>query len=224
MVPGAGLEPARTPPGPRDFKSYYILAQHHQLNSTSLFSKGLGAGVCSSLSMLLMVWAQLRAQSDFERQGRCMSKKEPNRDTTGIAEPYEPTPQERAAREALRSRRKRTPRVLLTESKLAGKSMVGWSLEHPNQSAAQYLLMESLGTVEPNFYGPLITQLLKAATNGTEVSEASVNFMVSVIKSIKPKDELEAMLAAQMGAVHMFEHGVRTPAEWRGKHCPTGLR
>ena len=32
---------------------------------------------------------------------------------------------------------------------------------------------------------------------------AGVNFMLSVVKGIKPRDQLEAMLAAQMAAVHM---------------------
>ena len=33
--------------------------------------------------------------------------------------------------------------------------------------------------------------------------EASVNFMLAVIKGIKPRDHLEAMLAGQMAAIHM---------------------
>jgi hypothetical protein len=34
------------------------------------------------------------------------------------------------------------------------------------------------------------------------VNERRLNFMVSVIKGIEPKDQLETMLAAQMAAVH----------------------
>jgi hypothetical protein len=30
-----------------------------------------------------------------------------------------------------------------------------------------------------------------------------LNFMLSVVKGIEPRDQIEAMLAAQMGAVHM---------------------
>jgi hypothetical protein len=40
-------------------------------------------------------------------------------------------------------------------------------------------------------------------SQGRNIDEAGLNFMLSVIKGIKPKDQLEAMLAAQMAAVHM---------------------
>ena len=49
LVPGAGLEPARTLPGPRDFKSYHTLAEQYQAQSHALLSRGLRAGVCPRL-------------------------------------------------------------------------------------------------------------------------------------------------------------------------------
>jgi hypothetical protein len=36
------------------------------------------------------------------------------------------------------------------------------------------------------------------------LSEMALNFMISVIKGVEPKDPLEAMLAAQMAAVHIL--------------------
>jgi len=53
LVPGAGLEPARTLPGPRDFKSHPTLAQQHQPKPKIRFFRGLGAGVCPCLSVPL---------------------------------------------------------------------------------------------------------------------------------------------------------------------------
>ena len=50
LVPGAGLEPARTLPGPRDFKSHPALMQQRQTKSKSRFLTGLAVGVCSCLS------------------------------------------------------------------------------------------------------------------------------------------------------------------------------
>ncbi len=50
LVPGAGLEPARILPDPRDFKSHSTLAQQHQAKSKLRFSTGLAAGVCCCLS------------------------------------------------------------------------------------------------------------------------------------------------------------------------------
>ena len=35
------------------------------------------------------------------------------------------------------------------------------------------------------------------------MDEATLNFMLSVIAGVEPKDQVEAMLAAQMAAVHM---------------------
>ena len=36
-----------------------------------------------------------------------------------------------------------------------------------------------------------------------KVDERALNFMLSVVKGIKPRDQVEAMLAAQMAAVHV---------------------
>jgi hypothetical protein len=47
-----------------------------------------------------------------------------------------------------------------------------------------------------------IGQLINASKE-KEVSESGTNFMLSVIKGVEPRDQTEAMLAAQMAAVHM---------------------
>jgi hypothetical protein len=45
--------------------------------------------------------------------------------------------------------------------------------------------------------------LLSAGTQGRTADEHGLNFMLSVVKGIEPKDQVEAMLAAQMAAIHM---------------------
>ena len=62
--------------------------------------------------------------------------------------------------------------------------------------------MRALGTTDFDFYNGLLGQLLNASKE-KEVSESGTNFMLSVIKGIEPRDQIEAMLAAQMAAVHM---------------------
>jgi len=62
--------------------------------------------------------------------------------------------------------------------------------------------MRALGTTDFDFYSGLLCQLLNASKE-KEVSESGTNFMLSVIKGIEPRDQTEAMLAAQMAAVHM---------------------
>lgn len=63
--------------------------------------------------------------------------------------------------------------------------------------------MEALGTTDIYFMEGLLGQLANASVQGGKIDENGINFMLSVIKAIKPKDQLEAMLAAQMAAVHM---------------------
>jgi hypothetical protein len=48
----------------------------------------------------------------------------------------------------------------------------------------------------------LLKQLAIAGSHGRQIDEDALNFMLSVVTGIKPKDQLEAMLAAQMAATH----------------------
>jgi hypothetical protein len=114
---------------------------------------------------------------------------------------YQPTEEERAARERVRSRPKQTSRVKVSVSSEGERLMADWTLESP---AGHYLLMEALGTSDPDFYKPIMSHLLRASTHGPQIDEAEVNFLISVIKGVQPQDQLEAMLASQMGAVHML--------------------
>ena len=127
-----------------------------------------------------------------------MSKKERNRKSTEIAKPYEPTPEEHAALEAVRARRKETPRVKVDEN--AHKLV----LDHPEPYYGCSLLMKALGTLDPDFYQGFVSQLAKAATQGQSPDEVSLNFLIAIVKGVEPRDQLEAMLAAQMGAIHML--------------------
>ena len=63
--------------------------------------------------------------------------------------------------------------------------------------------MESLGTADFDFYDGLLTQLVNVGTQGKTPDERGTNFMLAMVKGIGPKDEIEAMMAAQMAAVHM---------------------
>ena len=63
--------------------------------------------------------------------------------------------------------------------------------------------METLGTADADFVAELLEQLVSVSSHYGLPIEGRVNFMLGVIKSIKPNDHLEAMLAAQMALVHM---------------------
>src|SRR5260370_12464265 len=47
-----------------------------------------------------------------------------------------------------------------------------------------------------------LRQLTNVSSPGEQIDERGLNFMVSVVKGIQPRDQVEAMLAAQMAAVH----------------------
>ena len=108
---------------------------------------------------------------------------------------------ELAAVDRMRSATKfRPPRVMFLKSD--GGWRVAYSKPVPlNVGAA--LVMESLGITDDLFFDDLLRQLMNAGPFGSEPDEGSVNFMLSVIRGIKPKDNVEAMLGAQMAALHM---------------------
>jgi hypothetical protein len=122
--------------------------------------------------------------------------------TKAVAVPYEPTPEEQAVLDAARERRgarARAPRFKI-EGKGKAQKLV---IDHPHLETGGRLLMEALGTASPEFVTPFLNQITNAASKGQEPDEAAINFMLAVINGIEPRDEIEAMLAAQMAAVHI---------------------
>jgi len=117
---------------------------------------------------------------------------------TDISKSYEPTPDEGVAVKAVLARRKKTPYIKISEK--GGRAQL--SLDHPNQVHGQALLMEVFATGEVAFYRELLLQLANAGSQGEEVDEHGLNFMVAVIKGVEPRDQLETALGAQMAAVH----------------------
>src|SRR5207248_7082534 len=77
------------------------------------------------------------------------------------------------------------------------------SIDHPDEDVGELLIMEAIGTEDHDFFRALVKQLAHAPLSEGQFDEDNLNSMLSVVKSIKPRDNLEAMLAAQMGAVHL---------------------
>ncbi len=132
-----------------------------------------------------------------------MSKRalKPTETGTVVTEPYEPTPREHEGIEAYRARRKEqrpAPRMKVTEKKDGAEILP----DHPDLAVGHTLLMEAIGTVELDFLDGLLKQLTNVGTQGQKVDERGLNFMLAVVKGVDPKDQVEAMLAAQMAAVH----------------------
>jgi hypothetical protein len=114
--------------------------------------------------------------------------------------PYNPTPWEAKAIEAYKAtKEKRGPRLKVTTT---GKDAATIDVDHPNEMIGTLDLMRAIGTTDAAFFNGLIGQLANASKE-TNASERGLNFMLSVVKGIEPRDQTEAMLAAQMAAVHM---------------------
>jgi predicted O-linked N-acetylglucosamine transferase (SPINDLY family) len=72
-------------------------------------------------------------------------------------------------------------------------------LEHRDAAIARSLLREALGSASDEFVEGLICQLANAGSPHAR----DLNFALSIIKNVKPNDQLETMLAAQMAVTHV---------------------
>lgn len=62
--------------------------------------------------------------------------------------------------------------------------------------------MEMLGTTDTEFLRGLLHQLINVTTKGQKLDEQGFDYMLSMVKGIAPQDQTEALLAAQMAAIH----------------------
>lgn len=61
---------------------------------------------------------------------------------------------------------------------------------------------KAFGSKNPVFIDGLIGQIVNIGSQGPKPDDKGMAYVASIVASIKPRDELEAMLAAQMAAVH----------------------
>ena len=87
------------------------------------------------------------------------------------------------------------PRVKLYKRRIA--------ISHPDPAAGERLLAEALGAADRDAMHGILRQLVKASVVGQQPDEANLAFMISTIRSIAPKDSIEALLVSQMVSVHM---------------------
>lgn len=71
-----------------------------------------------------------------------------------------------------------------------------------NPDTAMLAQMADLGTADRDFHASLIGQIARLGAHGRGIDSANSNFVFAVARSIQPRDELEALLATQMGAIH----------------------
>ena len=74
--------------------------------------------------------------------------------------------------------------------------------ESAGASAADPTLMAVIGAKDEDFYRGLMRQLTGVASLAEGASQRDLDFLLSVIKDIKPQNHIEALLSVQMVAVH----------------------
>jgi hypothetical protein len=80
----------------------------------------------------------------------------------------------------------------------------GFSIDHPDPELGEQLMADALGVVDREAMHGILRQLVKASVSGECPDEVDLSFMISMVKSIKPRDSVEAMLVAQMVCVHVM--------------------
>lgn len=115
--------------------------------------------------------------------------------------PYELRPKEQVAVDAHVERRKRAkplPLQVVYTDKRGANIKEG----HPDAAVGATLTMEALGLTRVPEYTALLQHVVDLTQKDRKADEPGINQMLAQIAAVEPTDGLEAMLAAQMAAVH----------------------
>jgi len=80
----------------------------------------------------------------------------------------------------------------------------GFSIDHPDPELGEQLMANALGATDRDAMDGILRQLVRASASGGSPDEVNLSFMISMVKSIRPRDSVEAMLVAQMVSVHVM--------------------
>jgi hypothetical protein len=89
-----------------------------------------------------------------------------------------------------------TPRIKLQSH--------GFSIDHPDPELGDQLMANALGVTDSEAMDGILRQLVRASVSSGRPDEVNISFMISMVKSIRPRDSLKAMLVAQMVSVHVM--------------------
>jgi hypothetical protein len=112
---------------------------------------------------------------------------------------HRPTDGEQLAIERVKERRARATPVPRFNVEMTG-TRVRISADYPRGDTSRILLADAFGTADDVLALGLLSQLAGVSQSGRTKQE--LNFMLSVVRGINPKDETEALLAVQMAAIH----------------------
>ncbi|WGS00637.1 hypothetical protein MTX26_07330 [Bradyrhizobium sp. ISRA443] len=80
----------------------------------------------------------------------------------------------------------------------------GFCIDHPDPELGEQLMANALGAVDRDAMEGILRQLVKASVSGGRPDQVNLSFMLSMVKSLRPRDSVEAMLVAQMVSVHVM--------------------
>lgn len=134
------------------------------------------------------------------RQPRAVAKASKAK-STRIIDRYTPTPAEAEAAGNMLARRKTMKQKLDFKIDTSEGSMI--RSDHPEPAMAEVALADSFATANTHFSNALLIQLASISKSETAAVDAGkLAQHVAMVQGIGPRDEIEAMLAAQMVATH----------------------
>jgi len=74
--------------------------------------------------------------------------------------------------------------------------------EGGNEGEAVALVLDAIGSDQAEFLDGLLLHMANATAMGGKIQPDAAAFMLSVVKGLEPRDQVEAMLASQIAAVH----------------------
>jgi hypothetical protein len=135
------------------------------------------------------------------RETETPKKRKRRQNGKSLSPPYIPTDREREILNKQYERQEAEPPVpSLKIVKIDGTPMI--MPDHPDQTVGLALLQEAIGAGSREFLATILVQLGQTCSRGGEIDEVQVNFMFSVVRDVRPRDQLVAMLAIQMAIVH----------------------
>jgi hypothetical protein len=89
--------------------------------------------------------------------------------------------------------------VTFSAAKRESRTELTFHLSDAEQTAR---FLQEFGSQDPDFVFGLVRQVANATRNSQLPDEEGIKFMMSVITGLKPRDQTEAMIGAQMATVH----------------------
>jgi hypothetical protein len=81
-------------------------------------------------------------------------------------------------------------------------SALSISFDGKDAETSALLTLADLASCDPAFQTAVLGQIASIGSHGRRVDQDNSNFLLSVVRAVQPRDELETLLAVQMGAIH----------------------